>query len=469
VQLQGYLLYFDWQWGKALAARAGAFSLRTVLTIVFIVLGIRGSVAQRRSDRDAWWLFLALFLITGLGLVFYMNFKPGFSLGYAPWPNANDHEVRERDYFFVVSFITWGIWAGIGLADIARGWLERRSGAGRPIAALILAGALLPVIFNWNAASRRHGPDARLAADVAYNLLNTVPPNGILFTYGDNDTFPLWWAQEVEGIRRDVTIVCLALANTDWYMRQLRENPNRAFDPAAAPAIWKGRGGTTPNWPVHSMTDEQIDGLFSQPYIYLDKPTPVPVGPVTVTYPAETVLDPNDVLTMRIVQQNAGRRPIVWSITTGGEVGPLRQYVVQQGLGYRFDLGAGDSSATIFRQSSSPPLDVPLTDTLAWHTYRFAGLDSRGGRELESTSESFALTLAVPFTQLAFAYEQLGRTDLVVRNLERALALSPNPAIQAALDQMRLGPLGGARTMPGSDTARAADTTRPVESVPARP
>jgi hypothetical protein len=272
----------------------------------------------------------------------------------------------------------------------------------------------------------------------------------------------------VEGIRQDVTIVCLALANTDWYMRQLRDNPNRDFDPAAAPPIWRNRDGTKPTWPVHSMSDQQIDGLFAQPYIYLDKPTPVPVGPVTVTYPAETVLDPNDVLTMRIVQQNVGRRPIVWSITTGGEVGPLRSYVVQQALGYRFDLAAGDSSATIFRQSSGPPLDVPLTDSLAWHTYRYAGLDSRDGRPLESTSESFALTLAVPFTQLAFAYEQLGRPDLVVRNLERALRLSPNPALQAALEQMRLGPLGGARAVPGSDTARAADTTRPAESAPAR-
>ena len=105
---------------------------------------------------------------------------------------------------------------------------------------LVFLVALLPATANFTAASRRHGADARLAGDFAYDLLNSVPPYGILFTYGDNDTFPLWWAQEVEGIRRDVTVVCLALAKTDWYTRQLRDNPVPAFDEATAPADLAG-------------------------------------------------------------------------------------------------------------------------------------------------------------------------------------------------------------------------------------
>ncbi|HYC32479.1 MAG TPA: DUF2723 domain-containing protein, partial [Gemmatimonadales bacterium] len=216
LQLANYIQYFDWQWARALAP-----GLRTLVTVAFFALGVRGALAQRRADRGSFWLLLLLFLVTGLGLVVYMNFKPGFSLGFDRYPEAQDHEVRERDYFFVVSFVVWGLWAGIGAVTL----VERLAGdprRARLLAAPALAAlALVPIALNWNAASRRHGPDARLAADFAYDLLNSAPPYGVLFTYGDNDTFPLWWAQEVAGIRQDVTVVCLALANTDWYMRQL--------------------------------------------------------------------------------------------------------------------------------------------------------------------------------------------------------------------------------------------------------
>ena len=116
----------------------------------------------------------------------------------------------------------------------------------------------MPLALNWSKASRRHGPDARLAADFAYDLLNSAPPYGILFTYGDNDTFPLWWAQEVAGIRQDVTVVCLALANTDWYMRQLRDNPVRPVDPAQVPHALARLDPRAAPRPLHGMTDSMI-------------------------------------------------------------------------------------------------------------------------------------------------------------------------------------------------------------------
>ena len=88
--------------------------------------------------------------------------------------------MRERDYFFVVSFVVWGLWAGIGLAAAARASLARWR-AGLATALGVAAVSLLPFALNFDAAGRRHGPDARLAADLAYDLLNSVPPYSVLF------------------------------------------------------------------------------------------------------------------------------------------------------------------------------------------------------------------------------------------------------------------------------------------------
>lgn len=272
-----------------------------------------------------------------------------------------------------------------------------------------------------------------LPADVAYDLLNTVPPYGILVTYGDNDTFPLWWAQRVAGIRRDVVIVCLALGQTEWYMRQLRELPTEPFDEAAAPPVWRGRNPSAPTWPVHTMSDEEIAAAVPQ---MVSRNSSVQLGPVVATIPAGTVLAPNDILMLRIVQQNAGRRPIVWSTTTGRSFSGLGRYVVQQGLGFRLETQPTDSQGGPI---AVPPLDEQLTHRLAWDTYRYAGLLDGEASALDPSSAGFTRALALPFTRLALAAEQRGDAARVRANLERAVRLSPDPAIQAALDKYRFG------------------------------
>ena len=441
LQLVNYLQYYDWQWAngirKILHFGAVAFPVRTFFTILFTGLGLRGLFHHHRTDRAGWWLLFTLFLTTGLVLMLYMNFKPGYSLGFDLFPRAGDHEVRERDYFFVVSYVVWGLWAGMGLGTLARTLMERLTvpafaGAG------ILAFSLLPFAGNFTAASRRHGPDARLAADFAYDLLNTAPPYGILFTYGDNDTFPLWWAQEVEGVRRDVTVVCLALAQTDWYMRQLRDNPTRSFEESRAPAIWQGRSPKEPDWPAHTLTNEQIGGMRP---LALPQDLTIPIGQITKHYPSGTVFMTNDLLVMRVLQQNLGRRPIVWAMTTGRDYQGLDSYVVQQGLGFRLEQALPDST--------SPDLDrgrilgavivVPMTDRLLWETYRFGKMaEPHDEAALEPTSAGIANNLGLPFAQVANAYENRGDLDRAVKNLERASVISTNPAIKEALSQVLL-------------------------------
>lgn len=409
LQLQNYLQYFDWQWARSVERTVGRFPLHTLITLLFASLGLRGLLVQRRVDRAGWWLCLTLFLVTGLGLVAYMNFRPGYSVGWDLFPRAEDHEVRERDYFFVVSFVIWGLWAGLGLAELARERLERSRAAGRRLAIATLALALVPAALNARAADRRHASDARLAADWAYDLLNTVPPYGILFTYGDNDTFSLWWAQEVAGIRQDVTVICVALANSDWYMRQLRTMPLRPFDATAAPGVWRDSATAMPEpLPLHTMTDAEIRATVPKRLVQAQV---VRIGPIEYTYPAGSVLYPSDVLALRVMQQNIGRRPIVWSLTTGSPPASLGGYLVQQGLGYRLLARRPDPALVALEppRFGPAPLDVPFTARLVADTYRYGALANAGrAGELEPASADIARTLALPMVQLAAAYAARG-------------------------------------------------------------
>ncbi|MGH7703143.1 MAG: glycosyltransferase family 117 protein, partial [Gemmatimonadales bacterium] len=393
LQTVNYFQYFDWQWANGikggLTLPFGTLPWRTLFTLVFASLGLHGLLVQRRIDRLGWRLVFTLWLVTGLGLLLYMNFKPGFSLGYERYPDFSDHEVRERDYFYVVSFVVWAFWAGLALAELAGRLLSRPRSPTRLFPAAVLALGVVPLVTNFSAATRRQGPDARLAADFAYDLLNSVPPYGILFTYGDNDTFPLWWAQEAEGIRRDVTVICLALAQTEWNMRQLRDNPVRPFDEAAAPEIWRGRRPVRPDWPTHTMSDAEIDAAVPT---RLPSAVTVQIGPVTHTYPVGTVFYPADVLTIRVLQQNLGRRPIAWAGTVGSNFGGLGDYVMQQGLVAALQPAPPDTTQAGIagRGLFGPPVDLVTTERLAWETYRYAGLLEGGTSSLESTAASIA-------------------------------------------------------------------------------
>ena len=431
-QLGDYLFWFNWQWARSLDGMLGPLPIRTLVTLLFASLGLRGLFAQRRQDRPTWWLLFVLWLVTGFGLVAYMNFRPGFDRWFDLWPQAADHEVRERDYFFVVSFIVWGLWAGIGLGALVRTLAARATPARRAAPALFLLAAV-PLALNWRDASRRHGPDARLPADFAYDLLNSTPPYGVLFTFGDNDTFPLWWAQEVGGIRQDVTVVCLALANTDWYMRQLRDAPVRPLDEAALPPVWRDRVIPRPTAPLHTMTDSMIQSAMTG-YVVRDSQQ-VTLGPLTRTLAAGEVLYPNDILVLAVLQQNLGRRPIVWGATAGRRFAGLSDYVVQRGLGFEIQSTLPDTASPDLdlHRFAGVPIDVPTTDRLVFETYRYGDLLTRGSEGLESTSASVAASLGLPPALLVYAHASRGEPEPMRRAMAMAVKLSPNPDLRAAL------------------------------------
>ena len=171
-QLQHYFQYFDWQWSRGVqGADVLLARLRLPFTLLFIALGLWGAVQHRRRDRASFFYLLVLFGTLSLGLIVYLNFRYGYSIG-PDQGNVVFHEVRERDYFFIASFSVWGLWAGVGLVAIWA-WLAKNLAETLMKASPILMLALIPLVLNWNWASRAGDYAAR---DTAYNLLMSVEP-----------------------------------------------------------------------------------------------------------------------------------------------------------------------------------------------------------------------------------------------------------------------------------------------------
>jgi hypothetical protein len=192
----------------------------------------------------------------------------------------------------------------------------------------VMAFALVPLFGNWSAATRRDDTTTR---DFAADLLNSVEPYGVLVTVGDNDTFPLWYAQEVEGIRQDVVVANTSLLNTDWYTRQLIRAPVREYDAAKGPAIYRNGNWKKPSGPPVNMTMDEADAIPLA--MDLPKAQQFTAGNITATIEPRT-LTRADIFVLRMIKDNTGR-PIYFSRTSGGygsqELG-LGPYLVTQGL-----------------------------------------------------------------------------------------------------------------------------------------
>src|SRR5207237_1533265 len=150
--------YCSWQWPRSLPLVG-----MVALALVFTTLGFFGVTYARRGDAGITYLLGTVWLVTGFGLVIYMNFKPGFSLFWNEYRTIGQHEVRERDYFFVVSFQVWGVFAAFGLVRIIRlASLQYGEALRRVILALATLVALLPFVYNFRVASRRNAADTTI-------------------------------------------------------------------------------------------------------------------------------------------------------------------------------------------------------------------------------------------------------------------------------------------------------------------
>ena len=175
-----------------------------------LLLGLIGLCFQFGRDKRGCWLTFLMFFMTGIAIVLYLNQPP--------------YQVRERDYAYAGSFYFFSVWIGLAVAAIYEWVVKASKGKGETVlaGAVTLCCLLVPALMgaeNWDDHDRSN---RRTAVELAANYLNSVGPNGFLITHGDNDTFPLWYAQEVEEIRTDVRILNTSLLGTDWYIDQMK-------------------------------------------------------------------------------------------------------------------------------------------------------------------------------------------------------------------------------------------------------
>jgi hypothetical protein len=454
-QLGMWWLYFEWQWLRDPHGTQSA--LQSVLAVLFLGLGIAGGVVHWRRDRASFWFFGPLVFTVTFALVYYMNFKYGAS--QSPEVVGVEREVRDRDYFYLWSYSAWSVWAALGLVAVWRFLAERAGRTRWRATAPILAFGLLPLVGNWRAASRAGEWATR---EWARDVLNSVEPYGILITGGDNDTFPLWYAQEVEGVRRDVTVAVTSLLNTDWYARGLLRRPLERYDEATGPAIYRGRSWPVPARPILNLTRAQLDAIPD--YVELREPQLFVQGGI------RAVIDPRklefgvplraDIIVLQMLKDNLGVRPFYISRSTASYAQSLglAPYALAQGLVTRISPQALAETRDTIAVPGLGFLDVPRTAAL-WREYGAPAAIIRRGDWVDRPSVSIPALYTSTALVLAQAAELQGRTS----DAEKLRARGIDVAEAAHITDWFLGPASSAPPpASGSDAPRGTP-------LPARP
>lgn len=345
-----FLRYFGWQWfhAETMAAwfKAPQLVFAIIGNLITILLGVLGIFDVAKRNKHTFAYFMSIFIITTVAMIFIMN--------------LSDAEVRDRDYFFVVAYNMWAIWVGMGAISLLRPVLNKKA----PLYALSALMLALPLV-NLASQYKIHDRSSEfMALDYGMNFLNSVEENAIIFTNGDNDTFPLWFGQAVadpntkefvhqpknvypdsdskqamkkamdfknnalKGIRKDVTIANLSLLNTPWYIRQLRDREGVLFD--WPDSLLDDLSYTPPPdygdpYPMINMLFKNISPTEKGFNIKIDAPDPVQDFSLNYSsYPMwrkEGIFRVSDLAVIKIIQDNYGKRPIYFAVTCENYVG----------------------------------------------------------------------------------------------------------------------------------------------------
>ncbi len=402
------------------------------LFLLPFILGIIGLIYHVKQDKkDAFVVFL-LFFFTGFAIVLYLN-----QAGNQP---------RERDYAYVGSFYAFAVWIGIGVLQV-RDWLSKSLSRGiatnLATAICLLAVPVLMAAQEWNDHDRSK---KTLARDLAKDYLESCAPNAVLFSFGDNDTYPLWYAQEVEGIRPDIRVINYSLLGIDWYINQMRYKVNQSNP---IDVLWtsdqiQGRkrdyiryrevpgipnnqyfdlydlmknyvGSEDPSRMVSTGGDEMINTFpVRKVSVPVDANTVKQNGTVNLTDSVvrevrfeipKQVLMKNDLAVLNVIAANKWQRPIYFT-SLFDELG-FGQYLRKDGLSYRLVPVAN-------QQVNTDWMVDKLMNKFAFGNANIPGVyfDEENRRHLN--------TIRTAYAELAFDLSAKGRKEEARRTLEKA-------------------------------------------------
>ncbi|MCU0455135.1 MAG: DUF2723 domain-containing protein [Bacteroidales bacterium] len=334
---------------------------RNTYFLIPFFIGILGLLWQYRKDRNGFFLVLSFFIMTGVAIIFYLN----------QYPN----QPRERDYAYVGSFYAFAIWIGIGfmyIYDLFRKIMGRKISYGAALLILLAACPMLMAVQNWDDHDRSGRYTAR---DIGANYLESCAPDAVLFTYGDNDSFPVWYVQDVEQVRTDVRVANLSYIQAGWYIDMMRQ---KAFESDPLPfslGSEKYIEGIRVQMPVNTTVDKPQDIKTVVRFLGLDDrkfhvdltgrgdyvnylptskllisvdPNYVLANGTVKEYFRDRLVSPmiweysesdalkGDLAIMDLFASNDWKRPIYMSTTVpGSQYKGLEKFFVQEGMAYR--------------------------------------------------------------------------------------------------------------------------------------
>lgn len=413
-----------------------------------LLLGLVGLLYQIRKAPGDGAVTALLFLMTGLAIILYIN-------QMAPQP-------RERDYAYVGSFYAFAIWIGLGVMALIESLDRLPFKKGVAIASTLIALILVPGIMAAEGWDDHDRSNRYTSLAIAKNYLNSCAPNAVLFTNGDNDTFPLWYAQEVEGIRTDIRVVNLSLLNADWYINQLKykmydsdplplsldyeeykdgtrdyvifgnnNNEERYYDLTEVFRVIKEQ----PKRLQMSTQMGSIDYIPTQNFVIrADPATVIANGTVPAELAAEiepiawqinkSGIGKSGLIMLDFLAHNNWERPVYFAITTGSDVYlGLEDFFQLEGLTYRLlPIRTAQSKTGAGRINS----DILYTNLM--EKFEFGNMN-QSNVFLDETNIRMTNNLRGQFNRLADQLIQEGKKQEAIDVLDRCLAEMPHSTV----------------------------------------